>query len=241
MNSLLDILRLVISLAVLIYAGYRDLLYRDISVYVWIIGIPLLIAIDVYDVVQGGFNSFIKVFSFTMSFVILCIVLYFTFVVKQFGGADAFAIATIVFALPYPITPLLVERTPILPPVIAIFAYYTMMILGLVIYNITRNLRYLSILRAITVPRKFKIVWFLTAVIMSVREFKKRKFYFPLYIPGKLTRLSFSIDEEWREWKRKLETLDEDTMIIASWGIPTVTLLTTATFIYIFLGDPLPS
>ncbi len=230
------LLRDVIAALFFVIAGILDWRKREIDPKIWI---PLLVVgtvVNGWRAVQLGVSELDKL-SLLIGLIFVVAIAILTFGMKAIGGADFLAVLSLVALYPFPSLYAIVPLNCIsaLPPVIDIFVYYSMAILGLFVYNLIVNLSRLRILKSLELPLSKKILYLITARIMKVSEYLKSRFYFPIYVPGIVERKSFDVYEDDVEWKKKLQELDGDTPLIASWGIPTVTFIAVSLLIYLLL------
>ncbi len=228
------LLRDVIAALFFVIAGIYDWRKREIDPKIWIPSLIVGVVVNVWRAVQLGMSELDKL-SLFVSLVFVVAVAILTFGVKAIGGADFLAVLSLVALYPFPP---LYAAAPLhcmsaLPPIVEIFVYYSMAMLGLFIYNIIVNLSKLRILESLELPLSKKLLYLVTARIMKVSEYLKTRFYFPVYVPGIVERKSFDVYEDDTAWRRKLQELDGDTPLIASWGIPTVTFIAVSLLIYL--------
>ncbi len=230
------LLRDVIAALFFVIAGILDWRKREIDPKVWIPPLVVGVVVNVWRVAQLGVSELDKL-SLLVGLVFVAIVAILTFGVKAIGGADLLAVLSLVVLYPFPplyaVAPL--HCISALPPIVEIFVYYSMTMLGLFIYNLIINLSRLKTLESLELPLSKKLFYLATARIMKVNEYLKTKFYFPVYVPGIVERKSFDVYEDDIEWRKKLQGLDGDTPLIASWGIPTVTFIAVSLLIYLLL------
>lgn len=100
MNEVLDVARVVLSLAFLIYASWSDWKNREVSNKVWILFAPLAF---VLTIIQFTLYSPELLAIFGVSFAITSAMSIALFYLGGFGGADAKALMCLALALPYPV------------------------------------------------------------------------------------------------------------------------------------------
>lgn len=100
MNEALNVARVVLSLAFLIYASWSDWKKREVSNRVWILFAPLAFALTT---VQFILYSPELLAIFGISFAITSAMSIALFYLGGFGGADAKALMCLALALPYPV------------------------------------------------------------------------------------------------------------------------------------------
>lgn len=69
--------------------------------------------------------------------------------------------------------------------------------------------------------------------IVKVEDLQAKRFYYPIYIPNVIERLTFNVEEDDAYWSNVLKKLPPDTTIVVTWGIPMVTLISIAIFLYV--------
>jgi len=231
------LVRDITSLLVFLYASIYDWKSREIDPKVWIPAFIVGIGIDIYQVLKFHLNI-IQVISILISLLFLGVIAVLTFILKHLGGADFLAATALIALYPYPMMRdyAFLGRYALLPPIIGVMVYYTIIVLTHLVYNTSSNLRYINELKKIPVSRYKKILFFIVARVMTIEKFKKSKFYFPVYVPNIVDRISFDVYEDDRFWKEKLSVLEDSTIIITLWGIPTVTFIGISLVIYILVG-----
>ena len=228
--------RLGVLLATFVIAGVYDWSSREIPVKTWVPAIVLGIVLDVVEVLLGTINIMYLIPS-----AIIVAVIFYMCTKGMIGGADMLAVITIVTLLPQP--PKLQWALRILPPLITLITYYGFFTLLLVVLNLLANSVRMSIIKSVPAPLYKKLILALSSRPMKVSKFLNTKFYYPVYIPGNLFRLHFSVEEDDSAWRAKIReliakgVLREDSEILVTWGIPTVTLLAVAVVLYIAVGD----
>jgi hypothetical protein len=241
---LIEITNAVVAVVVFAIAAFLDWRYREIPVKLWIPPILLGFATDItyYVAYASALNQIINliILQILLSTLIVIIVGIIVFVLKLMGGADFFAVLT--FYVLYPFNRFLPYINAytylskiaylffVLPPLFHILIIHSLTLVLLMILNFVSNVRYISLLK---LPRIKKIFILLLYRVMTIEDYMNKKFYYPIYIPGLIDRFSFNIYEDDEEWKKKLQTLPKDMVIIASWGLPMITFFSIALFVYI--------
>lgn len=115
--EILDILRVLITLALLAFCSYSDIRWRKVTNKVWI---PFVIIGLIFAVVEFSISfDLARLIWYILSFVIVFFISYFIFAIGGFGGADAklFIFLSVLFTH-YPVF----GKYPLMPlnPVLAI-------------------------------------------------------------------------------------------------------------------------
>jgi len=119
MDLTLQMLRLAVSSALLIYASASDLSTREVSDRVWLIGIPPCLLLDCVDLYLGSLD-FISLLASLGTALLLG---YFLCYIGFYGGADGKALILMAAAAPsYPTTELLAVKILPLPILFVFFA-----------------------------------------------------------------------------------------------------------------------
>lgn len=234
------LLRDLIAVLILSIAGIWDWKKREIDPRLWIAPIVIGIAVNVYRVLYFGMGS-LDILSVMLELLFLAVVGLLVFYLRVLGGADLLALATLIALYPFPPIPSyalslsLLHCTSLLPPILEILAYYSLAMAVLLVYNVLSNLRRLRMLEHVNMSLCRKILYLVSARILTLDEFIKKRFYFPVYVPGVIDRKSFDVYEDDVEWREKLRGLNADYLVIASWGIPTVSFIAVSLLIYLLL------
>lgn len=244
-----EVIRIGCATIIFSIAAVMDWKTREINPYIWLplllIGIPL-----------GAFRSLngltvYQIISLVVSVIVVCIIAILTFLLKLMGGADFLAIASFTALYPYtlPTTTFsyqmhtlnfniivyLLNFVLILPPILTVLLIYTLIMLLFLIHNILHNLKYVDFLKNLAIPLHRKIYFILFHRIVNIGTIFKKRFYYPIFIPGYVERNGFNIYEDDLEWRKKLQGMPWEATIVASWGIPMVTFFSISTLIYIAL------
>ena len=240
----IEIINAIAAVVVFAIAAFLDWRYREIPVKLWVPPILIGFATNIiyYTTYVSALTMILNlvVLQILLSTLIVIIVGIIVFVLKLMGGADFFAVLTLCVLYPfnrflpyisaYAYFSKIAYLFFILPPLLHILIIYSLALVLLMILNFVSNVRYISLLK---LPKTKKTLVLLFYRVMTVEEYMNKKFYYPIYIPGLIDRLSFNIYEDDEEWKKKLQTLPKDMIIIASWGLPMITFFSIALFIYI--------
>jgi hypothetical protein len=240
----IEIINAIVAVVVFAIAAFLDWRYREIPVKLWIPPILIGFATDItyYIAYASALNMIINlvILQILLSTLIVIIVGIIVFVLKLMGGADFFATLTLYVLYPfnrflpyinaYAYFSKIAYLFFILPPLLHILIIYSLTLVLLMILNFVSNVRYISLLK---LPKTKKTLVLLFYRVMTVEDYMSKKFYYPIYIPGLIDRLSFNIYEDDEEWKKKLQTLPKDMIIVASWGLPMITFFSIALFVYV--------
>ena len=234
------LLRDSIAISTLSIAGIWDWRKREIDPRLWIAPIVVGIAVNMYRVLYFGMRS-LDILSVILELLFLAVVGLLVFYLRALGGADLLALASLIALYPFPPIPSyalslsLLHATSLLPPILEILAYYSLAMAILLIYNVLSNLRRLRMLERVNMSLCRKVLYLVSARILTLDEFIKKRFYFPVYVPGIIDRKSFDVYEDDMEWRERLRGLSADYLVIASWGIPTVSFMAVSLLIYLLL------
>lgn len=232
----LDYLRAAVLLVTLAVAGLYDWRYREIPVRLWAPALIIGVAIDGYCYLSSCLSVAYLGFSGAIAGVVAIMAF-----LGAVGGADMLASIAIAVLLPEP--PALPWLRGVLPPIVTLLLYYGVASLALVLRNVVANLLSPEAVRSVNAPLSRKFLLLISARPMRVSDFLRTRFYYPLYVPGVLSRAMFGIEEDdavWRERLRRMVSdgvLNPDDFVLATWGIPTVTMLAVSLALYLVVGD----
>ena len=233
--ALSELARVVVAIATFSYTAVEDWRKRDVDPRVWIPGICVGIALSAYEAISLGLGLLMMV-SVAISILVVVAFAIAVFALRAMGGADFLAMACLASLMPYPF--LFVRGIlgqSLVPPLLHILFYSALLSLAPVIANVMHNLKRKELLDELNLPKFKKIKFMLIAKVMTLDEFEKKKFYYPLYVPGIVDRSSFDIEEDDRAWVEKLRSCGAR-IVVATWGVPTVTVICVAMLIYLLLG-----
>ncbi|MCS7111156.1 MAG: prepilin peptidase [Ignisphaera sp.] len=226
-------------------AAAKDWRTREINPSVWIPSLAVGLPLGVIKALNG--LTVYQLLSIIISLVIVSSVAVLVFVFKLMGGADFLAITSFTVVYPY------VQYTPfmyrwnssmianlssvilVLPPIVAVLIVYTVVMTLFLIYNILHNLKHMDFLGSLETPLHKKLYIVLFHRIVDVDTIYRKRFYYPILVPGRIERRSFDVYEDDLIWREKLSDIPKGTRIVASWGIPMVTFFSISTFIYLIL------
>jgi len=228
-------LRVAIAVATFVYAGIEDWRKRDISPWTWVPGIAIGVAFSVLEALHV-YPRILVLLSSMVTVLVVCAFAIAVFVARAMGGADFLAIACLGSLLPYPLITLhgLLGRSMV-PPILHVLLYSSLLSVAPIVANVIHNLGRRDVLDALGLPKWKKLRFFLTARVLTIEEFERKRFYYPLYVPGLVDRSSFDVEEDDRAWVEKLKSSGAQ-IVIATWGVPTVSLMCVAMLIYLALG-----
>jgi hypothetical protein len=169
------------------------------------------------------------------------------FIIKIIGGADFLAVAS--FIALYPFNRLLVlgyskniivlQLLFFLPPILWVLIIYSVIMISLILFNLLNNLRFHKEIKTLRVPLTNKILYTLFCRFMYVKEYRRKKFYYPVYVQSIISRVSFNIYEDDEVWKQRLSNIPDNLVIVVSWGIPMITFMSLAVATYLILYNTL--
>lgn len=251
----LIIVKAILTSTVFGYAALCDWKKREINPMIWIlpivIGITLNTTLAKYylDINPPLHNiDVIKLhilLSLIVSIVIIVISAILSFILGLLGGADVLALATFVSLYPTNlefihgvISGQIYIHSEIfvlffLPPIVIIFSMYLFVMLGLIAGNIIHNIVNRDLLKSLEISLQKKIFYVLFGRTVKVKDIISKKFYYPIYVPKVLERITFNINEDYDVWIEKLKKLDPETIIVVTWGTPMVTFTAIVILIYI--------
>jgi len=230
-----ELARAIVASATFLYAGIEDWRKRDISPWTWVPGAAVGVSLSTLEVFYLGLNPFLLV-SLIVTLLIVVAFAIAVFLLRAMGGADFLAVACLASLMPFPFLRLhgLLGRS-IVPPLLHVMLYSALLSLAPVIANVVHNARRKHLFDSLRLSGLRRVKLFLTARVLTIEELERKRFYYPLYVPGVVDRSSFDVEEDDRAWVEKLREAGAR-LVVATWGVPTVTLLCVATLIYLSLG-----
>ncbi len=181
MGSAFYVLRFVICLVSLGYASARDLAAREVGDWVWVVGVPACLLLDVFDACLCGLSVVNLLASLGISLLVGVTLSRLGF----FGGADAWALLLIAAAMPsYVHVPSLLLARALLLPLVFIFfsavvlsALYPLTIL---ILNLSDLLRGRPLLRGLEVKHwSGKLLLYATVRRVNLKQLHNSLKHFP--------------------------------------------------------------
>lgn len=246
------VLKIVSILITFGYAAISDWIKREIKPIIWIPSIIIGIIINLYLYIFSDLlkqvENFVKIhicISLVVSATMIVLMMILSFVFKFVGGADVMALIS--FSSIYPSNLELLYKVLansfsrnlvillMLPPILLVFMIYTATTIITIVINILLNIPRINEVKKYRLSLIKMMIYITLGRVMKVKEFLLKRFYYPLYIPGVIERLFFDIDEEYQIWIERLRTLDPETIIIVTWGMPMVTLIAIAIYIYVIV------
>uniref|UniRef100_A0A7C2VD73 Uncharacterized protein n=1 Tax=Ignisphaera aggregans TaxID=334771 RepID=A0A7C2VD73_9CREN len=250
-----SVFKVLITIVTFGYAAISDWIKREINPLVWVPSIVLGIAINTVVIryfftnmpQYGDLFKLHLILSLGVSAVFIVLSIFLSFVLGLMGGADVLALAS--FTSLYPanteIIYLILSKIGFigfnsnvllfLPSIVLILLSYSIILLGIVITNVVYNAMHREHLRKLALPLRKKILYFIIGRFVNVRDINTKRFYYPIYVPGVVERVSFNVDEDHHLWIERLRSLDPETVIVCTWGIPMVTLISIPVFLYVFM------
>lgn len=232
----LEVCRAAIAVVSLGYAGVADWLKRDIDPRTWVPGTVAGAALSALEIVELGTLGPLIVLSVIIVALVVAALGIAIFIFRAMGGADFFAVLCAACSLPYPflyMKGLLGES--VLPPILHILFYSAVLSLLPIVHNVLHNLKRIELLKELPVPKWRKAKFFLMCKVFTMDEFSRKRFYYPIFVPGLVDRTSFDVEEDDRAWVEKLRKSGAR-IVVATWGVPVVTMLWIAMLIYLALG-----
>lgn len=236
----------IASIAILTFvvAGVFDWRNREVDPRIWIAPIVVGIIFNFFYITFQAYDKTILLFQIGIAAFFVLTIAILVFVVNLLGGADFMAIST--FVALYPFNRLAIAKSVVLgnrcvflfnlfPPVLWLLAIYSMIMLFIIIRNVIHNLFVYRSIKEMRIPIHKKVFYMAFNRFMTVDEYMRKRFYYPVYVPGVVDRVTFDIYEDDADWKKKLGVLPKDTIIVVSWGIPMVSFLSISATIYIVM------
>lgn len=212
---------------------YYDIKYREIDRKLLLVTAPAVLLGALLFFILGlvSLRSFFIALLFTA---VMAQATWFLAKKGVMGDGDAFLVALVGLSNPYVVKIHNISFPPLLLTVVFGIVY----ILPIIISNIIHNIRRLDEFNRLTMNTSLaeKVYYFIVGKIMSVDEFKKKKFYFPLATEKMKRKIAYVGFEP-------LEGKDYDiegSYVIASYGFAFATLLLTGYIIYVILLLYLP-
>ncbi len=194
----MEIAKLGIILAVLIYASILDVRYREVEPKVWLFtGIPVAILTILIEWAKGFPKiDFMYIFLNTILVVAAVGGLYYA---NLMGGGDLFSLVIVAYS--NPVNPLveigfiksnLGFNMPFIIPVLLYSSVIAIMYsLVLSLYNLILNKSEVKRL-----PRRVRILYIATARPIRVKDLLKKRFWYPLERPWSKDRFKFAFNVE---------------------------------------------
>jgi len=236
-NNLVYLVQVVASSLMLVHTSILDIRTREVDPKIWLLYSPLIL----FFLLQF---HFLNLFIFTYSFLSTIMIFFAFYKLSMMGGADLFALLILGLANAR-VQPLLfggLSEVGLEPLVVVLYASVSIVITG--VLNLIRNLRHTKGL-----PFSVRLLLSMTGKRIKVRDFVNSKFLFPLTEVDsqgeKRIRLSFSIDEDDREWRDKYRELmmegklSGEDIIWVAWGVPVLPFIFLGYLLSIIIGIPI--
>jgi len=248
LETVIEYVIAIVALSSFVLAGFFDWKTREINPKIWIIPISTGVAMNaiyIFLMKNHCVNS-ILLFQIGITTFLVILIAVLVFVFNLLGGADFMGMIS--FAALYPFNRLFacnykmftenniyIFLLNFLPPILWLLIIHSIIMVLFILENAISNIiKYREIQQLnLSLCRKLFLIVFNR--FMRVEEYLKKKFYYPVYVPGIIDRLTFNIYEDDDAWKKKLEKLPKDTIIVVSWGIPMVSFLSISIAIYVTL------
>lgn len=247
-----DVARTIIALATLGYASYMDLKTREITPWLWIIASLIALPFTAYEawfLVSKGYATFC-ILEIALSAMALPFIVY-MYRKGLFGGADMLAYVFLMVDMPwYPIAFGLRSIIPI--PLLTLF--YASLVVGITVpFKMLKNLtskKFREHARELNLKGIDLIKFSATASAMTVKEYLKKRFWFPLEIlreEGDLVkrelRSHFNVEEEYEDHQKAIRELvnkgkvREEDIIFVTYGVPFVVFMFAGFIVSLVVGD----
>ncbi len=241
--TLFDILRVLLSVALLIYVSYKDIKTREVNDIIWLVFGALGVIINLFEI----FNGSLDIVTVGITLVITVGFAFLTGYLGLFGEADL--LAFIVLGLLNPRLPSLGFNQLLFPSVIFTLSvitnsilFGTLSIFVVLIYNISSLTRVNVFNDYKKINLLEKVVLLATGVNKKIGEIRGPPFEYPLEKIDEdqavhvVLRPDFSNDEEANNTLRKLNEIGRKRVWI-SYGLPFLLFLGVGYFATLFLGD----
>ena len=222
----------------LIHTSYLDIKYREVNPKIWLIYSPLILF---FFINFQRLNLFLFFYSYIISSILIFIFYYFSLL----GGADLFLLLILNLANAH-VRSLLGDsyfiNSGMEPLIVIIYSLIPIVIVGLgnLLFNLHKTPKDLSL--------KTRMTLAFSGRQMTIKEFLNSKFVFPLteidQNGSRQVRLSFSIEEDDSEWRKRYEKLlkeglvREDEKIWVAWGVPVIPFILLGYSLLIIFGFP---
>ncbi len=253
---LIELVASLTTIVIFTLAGVLDWWWREIPPTLWIMPVIIGISVNILYYFLYCSNYFatickyqfqLQLLQLILSLILLCIISILVFIIKIIGGADFLAVAS--FIALYPFNRLLVlgyseniivlQLLFFLPPILWVLIIYSVIMISLILFNLLNNLRFHKEIKTLRVPLTNKILYTLFCRFMYVKEYRRKKFYYPVYVQSIISRVSFNIYEDDEVWKQRLSNIPDNLVIVVSWGIPMITFMSLAVATYLILYNTL--
>ncbi|MGC9105230.1 MAG: A24 family peptidase C-terminal domain-containing protein [Thermoprotei archaeon] len=225
------------TLVMLVVTSVFDIKYREVPNKLWIPFLPLAI----FTYLEWPYvNPIVFVYSVAVSVVLLLVMAK----AGLMGGADVVLILLLGLGNPIVLPPLFPRLSLLGGEAITVVIYTSVSIVLWGLVNALRNARDVSSLSG---GSKWVIAF--SGKKMTVGEFLKSRFYFPLTEideSGNVRlRTHFKVEEDDAYWRKRFEVLlrrgvvREDTEIWVAWGVPVIPFFLIGYVVSLVVGLPL--
>ena len=206
--------------------SYMDLKNREVPLKVWIIALPLAVALTYIEYISLEYISLRSIYTYIVGVILITILSIIFYIFDFFGGADMFALIT--FSVLFPLN---IMNMYLIPPQLLLILYASLT--GLIFsiayftYNIVKK-NWKKLPDNINLRQKLLLMFL--GIPVKPKDYVKMKFYYPLTLyeckSEPKIRFSFSIEEEYEEYIEKIQELlknkciSSDTYIWVTYGIP---------------------
>jgi len=243
-------LKIIVTLAFLLYTSILDIKYREVDWKVWLVFGIISSILTFLEIMIYGFviTDLVRlVISVVMALGIGGLAYY----LDLFGGADFFALVVLAVMHPWnPLKPLFKLKIE-LPFILTILVNSLIMSLIVPLTNVIRNLMNYKAISKLSIPMKYKIAYMFLGFPTTIGKYVKMKFSYPLTVyeissTGRIKvkcRLTFSIEEEHYEHQEKLKRLVKkgllryNDIVWVTQGIPLLVFITLGYIVSLVFGD----
>ncbi len=230
----------------LAYTSWLDFRTREVEPKIWLLfGIPVLL-LTVYELLF--LNELIYIIIMILGIVIVVGVVGAFYYIGLIGGGDLFALLVITLAHPWnPLYTILTNTVNTqLPFVMSVIVYASIGTFLLTpIYLVNNLLKEKEELAR--VPRKYRILYAVTAAPVKISVLLKKRFWYPLERPWSEKRYKtyFDVEEEDEDIRktiiRELEkgSLSSEQKLWSTYGLPFIIFITIGYVISMVGGDQL--
>lgn len=245
-----ELIKLSITVITFSVAAVKDWKTREITPYIWIPSLSVGLILGVLKSL-GGLTIY-QILSVSVSLIVVFSIAVLVFVCKLMGGADLLAVASFCALYPYtlytPLTRIMIFSATsmrhiilILPPILVVFLIHSIVMIFIIIHNVIQNIRHIDFLNGLRIPVHKKLYFIIFYRVIDIDTMYRRRFYYPILVPGRIERSIFNIYEDDLMWRKMLSDMPRKMRIVASWGIPMVTFFSISVFIYLVIHLLIPS
>lgn len=251
LRIILDLLRIIVTTTLFLYASWEDWREREITDKVWVVmticGIAFLL-IDATLISGNRLWLTLIGISITFSFTIGFILFYLDF----FGGADSKALMALSIVMP--LRPRLMQMNSKTHPFIPIAVFNNSVIgaasmaIVLLTYNISRKIRGEKLFNGLEGESAWKkILLLVTGYKIALSQLKEKKFVYPLeeieMTDSKIKRrikVRIGITRGEKELEKLLKKIESKEIQVKIWvtpALPMIIFMTAGLIISIIYGD----